>query len=49
MVFQDRSTKVGRSTSNKVSSEKKVVRLRLKLKDGSKGLILNLIDMYYLL
>lgn len=46
--YQKRPTKVGRSTSDGMSPERGKVCLRLGLKDNSKGLILNLQNVYYL-
>lgn len=40
--YQERPTKIGRSTSDRIFLRKGKIRLRLGFKNGSKGLILNL-------
>ncbi len=46
--FTERPTRVGRSTADGVSAGRGTVRIRLVLKDGSEGLILNLRNVFYL-
>lgn len=46
--YQERPTKVGGSTSDRVLPGREKVRLRLGLEDNSEGLILNLQNVYYL-
>lgn len=41
-------TRIGGSTSNRISPDRKKIRFRLALKDRSKGLILNLHNVFYL-
>ncbi len=48
MEYRELPTRIGGSTSDGVSSGRRRVRLRLALKDGSKSLILNLQNVYYL-
>ena len=48
MEYQERSTKVGGSTSDGVSPGRGKVCLRLGLEDDSEGLLLNLQNVYYL-
>lgn len=46
--FAERLTKVGRSTSDGISPGRGTVQIRLALKDGTEGVILNLCNVYYL-
>lgn len=46
--YRELPTRVGGSTSNGVSPGRGKVKLRPPLKDGSEGLILNLVDAFYL-
>lgn len=48
MEYREQPTKIGGSTSDGVSPGQGKIRLRLGLKDGSEGLILNLQNVYYL-
>lgn len=48
MGYQELPTKIGGSTSDGISPGRGSVRLRLALKDGSEGLILNLRNAFYL-
>lgn len=45
--YQDHPTKVGGSTLDRVLPGRGKIRLRLELDDNSKGLILNLHNIYY--
>lgn len=47
--YQKPFTRIGGSISNRVSLGRRKIQLRLGLKDGSEGLILNLYNMYYFL
>lgn len=42
------TTRIGESTSDGISPGRRKIRLRLALKDGSEGLILNLSNVFYL-
>lgn len=46
--YRERPTRVGGSKSNGLSPGRGKVKLRLSLKDGSEGLMLNLFDALYL-
>lgn len=46
--YRELPTRIGGSTSNGVSPGRGKVKLRLSLKDGSEGLVLNLVDTFYL-
>lgn len=46
--YQKQLTKIGGSTSDRIFPEKMKIWLRLGLKNSSKGLILNLQNVYYL-
>lgn len=43
----ERPMRIGDSTTNKVSPEYRIVWIKLALEDGSKGLVLNLQNIYY--
>ena len=47
--YQEQPTKIGRSTSDRISPSREKIRLRLGLKNGLEGLVLNLNNVYYLL
>lgn len=46
--YQELLTHIGGSISNGISPGRGKVKLYLSLKDGSKGLVLNLLDTFYL-
>lgn len=46
--YQELPTRIGGSTSDGLSPSRGRIRLRLALKDRSKGLVLNLCNVYYL-
>lgn len=46
--YRERPTKIGGSTSDGISPGRGKIQLRLSLKDGSEGLILNFQNVYYL-
>lgn len=48
MEYQEQSTKIVGSTSDRISPERGKVRLRLDLKDKSEGLVINFQKIYYL-
>ena len=45
--YRTHPTKIGGSTSDRISPGRGKIRLRLALKDGFEGLILNLQNMFY--
>lgn len=47
--YRELPTRIRESTLNNVFSEQKKVKLCLSLKDRSEGLVLNLVDTFYLL
>lgn len=48
MKYQELPTRIGSSTSDGISPSRESVRLRLAVKDGSEGLVLNLRNVFYL-
>lgn len=46
--YWERPTKIGQSISDDISPGREKIQLRLNLKDGSKGLIFKLQNIYYL-
>lgn len=46
--YRELPTRIGGSTSDGVSSGRGKIRLRLALKDGSEGLVLNLRNVFYI-
>lgn len=46
--YRELPTRIGGSTSNGVSPGRGKVKLRLSLKDGREGLVLNPVDIFYL-
>ena len=45
--YREQLTRIGRSTSDRISPGRGNVRLRLRLEEDSKGLLLNLRNVYY--